>query len=186
MSSMNLPRHSWWLLPIIYHLPPPRIVWLCCLANSLSCSCVLQFDCLLASSCRPEQPQLCQPLLVAVCAKPYLTVLPSSDLHDFQLSPLGCEPKTGQFRSSLLSKRTKIYPDVQGLGAMELIFFIASHMVLCFGFVTKTALLTHRWFSYCSQCLLGTKAFPAPHADTQRLGWGWVRGWERAQLGQLT
>ena len=74
----------------------------------------------------------------------------------FISSVLGCEPKMGQFRSRLTGygkEENKNFPDVLGLAVMELIFFIASHMVLCFGFVTKTALLTHRCFSYCSTVL---------------------------------
>lgn len=33
---------------------------------------------------------------------------------------------------------------VLGLAGRELIFFIAARMVLCFGFVSKTVLITHR------------------------------------------
>lgn len=35
------------------------------------------------------------------------------------------------------------------LAGMELIFFLAAHIVLCFVFLTKTQLLTHQGFSYC-------------------------------------
>lgn len=38
---------------------------------------------------------------------------------------------------------------VLGLAGMELILFIAAHKVLCFRFVTKTALITHRCPSCC-------------------------------------
>jgi len=42
---------------------------------------------------------------------------------------------------------------------MELVFFIAAQMVLCFGFVSKTALLTHWWFSSCWAVLAQHKDF---------------------------
>lgn len=32
---------------------------------------------------------------------------------------------------------------------MELTFFIAAHMVLCLGFLTKRVLITHQYFGYC-------------------------------------
>jgi len=35
------------------------------------------------------------------------------------------------------------------LAGIELIFFMVAHMVLCFGFVTKTVFITHQCFSYC-------------------------------------
>lgn len=38
---------------------------------------------------------------------------------------------------------------VLSLTAMELTFFIATSMVLHFGYVTKTALITHQCFDYC-------------------------------------
>ena len=36
-----------------------------------------------------------------------------------------------------------------GLLGMELILFVAACMMLCFRFVTKTGLITHKSFSYC-------------------------------------
>ena len=35
------------------------------------------------------------------------------------------------------------------LAGMELIFFTAAHTVVCFGFMTKTVLMTHLRFSHC-------------------------------------
>lgn len=104
-------------------------------------------------------------------------------------SLLDREPKRGQIRADSLGtvrKKTKVYFDVLSLAMMELIFFIGSHMVLWFGFVTKTALLTHQCFSCCLECLHGAKAFSAPRTDAQQVGWGWARAWEESWLGQLT
>jgi len=39
--------------------------------------------------------------------------------------------------------------DLLVLAGIELIFFIAAGMVLCFGFVIKTVLVTRQCFSYC-------------------------------------
>jgi len=37
---------------------------------------------------------------------------------------------------------------VPGLVGREFIFFTAAHMVLCFGFMTKKALVTHQCIGY--------------------------------------
>ena len=42
---------------------------------------------------------------------------------------------------------------------MELAFFIAAHMVLWFGFVTKTVLVTYQSFSYCGTVLAQHQGF---------------------------
>jgi len=42
-----------------------------------------------------------------------------------------------------------VWVSVLGLAGMELILFITAGMVLCFGFVTRTMLITHRCFSFC-------------------------------------
>jgi len=41
---------------------------------------------------------------------------------------------------------------VPGLAGMELIFCIAACMVLCFGFVIKTVLITHQFWLLLTQC----------------------------------
>lgn len=71
---------------------------------------------------------------------------------------------------------------VQGLSVMELVFFIATCMMVCFVFVARTALITH-WSLGCSWALLAQHwhflFFPL-HAYSVRKP-GWVRIWERAQ-----
>jgi len=59
--------------------------------------------------------------------------------------------------------------DVLGLPGMELIFFIAAYMVLCFKFVTKTVLITYQNFSYLL-CLHKFKAFSVSHSVPQQVG----------------
>lgn len=49
---------------------------------------------------------------------------------------------------------------VLALAVRELIFFKVAHMVLSFGFVTKTVLITHGCFSCCSTVLTQCQASP--------------------------
>jgi len=44
-------------------------------------------------------------------------------------------------------KNIKLF--VLGLARMGLSFFAAARIMLCSGFVTKTALITHQCFAYC-------------------------------------
>lgn len=65
---------------------------------------------------------------------------------------------------------------------MALIFLVVSYAVPCFGFVTKTVLLT----CCAQQCLHTTKAFSAPHSDTQwRAGCGQGAGGGTAGAADL-
>lgn len=61
---------------------------------------------------------------------------------------------------------------------MELGFFVEASVVLFFGFITKTTLITNQCFSYCWTKL-------TQHV-TQGEGWVWARGWERTHLGHLS
>ena len=75
-----------------------------------------------------------------------------------------------------------------GLVVIQSIIFIVASMGLCFGFVTKTALITQGCFSYCwavlSQC---QSLFCCSHHPASEKMWSWrIRDWEGAQLGQLT
>jgi len=57
-----------------------------------------------------------------------------------------------------------------GFGRIELIFFIGDCMVLCFGFVMRTALMTQGCFSYCWTALAqhqGLSCFSACLASEQ-------------------
>lgn len=56
-----------------------------------------------------------------------------------------------------------VFITVLVLAGRELIFLFASHMVLCFGFVTKTVLITHNVLATAEQCLHRVKAFSASH-----------------------
>lgn len=60
-----------------------------------------------------------------------------------------------------------------------LIFFIAAHMVLYFGFVTKTVVITHQCFVYCWPVLAqhqGSLSFSL--CPPQWEGWGCGREWK--------
>jgi len=48
---------------------------------------------------------------------------------------------------------------VPDLAGMELTFFIAAHIVLRFGFVAKTVLITHQCFSFCRVALEQSQGF---------------------------
>ena len=48
---------------------------------------------------------------------------------------------------------------VPGLAGIELIFFIAAHLWLCFGSMTKTVLITQGCFSYCWAVLTQHQVF---------------------------
>lgn len=49
------------------------------------------------------------------------------------------------------------------LTGIELIFSIVAIMVLCFGFVLETALITQGCFSYCSACTAPFLFLAIPH-----------------------
>lgn len=70
---------------------------------------------------------------------------------------------------------------------MELIFFIAAHMVLCLRFVTKTVLITHQCFGSCWTVLAQCQGFLCLLLWPPRaLAVGWAGSWDVTQLGQLT
>lgn len=61
-------------------------------------------------------------------------------------------PKTftvGDNRNITSSHCPWFLPFVLSLARMELIFFIAAHMVFCIAFGAKTVLITYRCFGYC-------------------------------------
>jgi len=55
-----------------------------------------------------------------------------------------------------------IFVDALGLARMELTFFIAALLVLCFGFVAKAVLMTH--------CVYSVRAF-SPHIPPTKQAW---------------
>lgn len=59
----------------------------------------------------------------------------------------------------LCKEQSWMYPDVLGLAWVELVCFIAAHMVLSFGFVTKTMLLNTSVLA-------------------RQVSLGWVKSWE--------
>ena len=63
---------------------------------------------------------------------------------------------------------------ILGLAGMELIFFIAAGMMLCFVFVSKTALITHECCGCCwvvlAQCQGFLFSHPAPTASGPGVG----------------
>lgn len=67
---------------------------------------------------------------------------------------------------------------VPGLAGIELMFFSAAGMALCFSFVTKTVLITYWCSSYC-----WTASRPCLFliVSPQWIDWGWARGWEGTQ-----
>lgn len=51
------------------------------------------------------------------------------------------------------------WSSVLSLAGMEFAFFTAACRVLCFGFVSRTVLITHHWFSYCRAVLAQPQGF---------------------------
>lgn len=71
---------------------------------------------------------------------------------------------------------------VLGLSGLEFVFFIASHMVLCFGFVTKTVDNTGIFLVSAEQCLHSVKASSLPPAlKVSKLGIGKLLGGDIAR-----
>jgi len=58
------------------------------------------------------------------------------------------------------------------LTGAELIFFIVAGIVMCFGYVMKTVLITHQCLAIAEQCLHSIKAFLVSHTapPVSRLG----------------
>lgn len=71
---------------------------------------------------------------------------------------------------------------------MESAFLIASHMLLCFGFVSKTVLVGNI-LAFTAPCLHSTEVFSFSHSVSfpprQQAGWEWERRWEGSQPEQL-
>ena len=59
-------------------------------------------------------------------------------------------------------------------------------MVLCFEFLSRTALIARRCFSYGWTVLAQQQGHLCFSLPPQRVGGGWARGWEGTQTGQLT
>lgn len=67
---------------------------------------------------------------------------------------------------------------------LELIFFIAACVVLCFGSVTKTVYITHEWFwELMSRACTASRSLFFSHSAPQQVGCGWVRSREMTQPG---
>ena len=64
-----------------------------------------------------------------------------------ELVIFGCKHSTFEISVIVANTHTKCTHWI--LAGTELIFFIAAPVVLCFGFVTKTVLITQLWFSHC-------------------------------------
>jgi len=75
----------------------------------------------------------------------------------------------------------KDFDVVLSLAGVELLFFIAAHMMLCFRLVTNIEI----WLLLSSAC---TASRPPlfPTLPPQEVGSGWAKGWEGTQPGQLT
>ena len=58
-------------------------------------------------------------------------------------------------------------------------------MLLCFGSMTKTVLITQTCFSYCWAVLTQHQGHQFLALPQQWLGWGCTRSWEGTQVGQL-
>lgn len=75
------------------------------------------------------------------------------------------------------------------LAGIKVNFFIVACMVLRFGFVVKTALITHQCFTLFT-CFTLTYTVPRPCLLLallhQQVGWACRRSLEGMQLGQLT
>lgn len=69
---------------------------------------------------------------------------------------------------------------------IELIFFIAASMGLCFGFVLKTVDNSGMFSLSLSRAYTESRSFLLLTPPHQRGGWGCTRSWEGTQLGQLT
>ena len=123
-----------------------------CLAASqaVACLCPGQFECAFATRStgqRPHVPLHCPGLTMALLQR-----APGTFLQ--------CRHPKG-----VCKKRCLTVP-VLGLAGMELIFFIAAHMVLCFRFLTKTVLIAHV-LAFAEQCLHSIKVFSVSHSAPQ-------------------
>lgn len=91
-----------------------------------------------------------------------------------------------KYRHMQLKKRS-LTSFLLRLPGMELTFFVAACVVLCFAFVAKATLVTHQCFGCCWTTLTQHQGFLSQLTQTQRsIGWGCVRGWKGTQLGQLS
>ena len=63
-------------------------------------------------------------------------------------------------------------------------FFIVTHMVLCFEFVTKTVLIAHQCLAVAEQCLPGAKAFS--HSAGWECSWDGWKGWRDTPSRQMS
>lgn len=77
---------------------------------------------------------------------------------------------------------------ILGLAGMELVFFIAAPVVLCFGFVTKEMLIKYQCFSYCwIQLVTASKSclfFTLPPGNRAGLGVGRMLGEDAARTAE--
>lgn len=75
------------------------------------------------------------------------------------------------------------------LAKIELFFFTVAGMELCFGFLTKTVLITEGCFTIAKQCntavLTQSMAFCLSPHPTSKAGWRCTRNWEGTQSEQL-
>lgn len=68
---------------------------------------------------------------------------------------------------------------------MEVTLFTAAQMVLRFGFVSRTELLTHPCFGSCCSACTASRFHLSPLHPLQQVGQGWARCREGTQLGHL-
>jgi len=59
-------------------------------------------------------------------------------------------------------------------------------MMLCFGFETKTALLTHHFQLLLNSACTALRLSLFLMLPPQPVNWGWAGDWEGTQSGQLT
>lgn len=69
---------------------------------------------------------------------------------------------------------------------MELVFFTAACMMLCFGCVPEAVLITDPCCNYCWALLTRCQGLLFRMLPAQQAGWGCVWGWGRTQLRELT
>lgn len=77
-----------------------------------------------------------------------------------------------------------IFVGALDLARLEETFFLATVLMLCFGFLAKAMLITQSVFAPAEQSLYRIRAFSPPHS--QQAGLKYTRPWKGMQLGQLT
>jgi len=77
-----------------------------------------------------------------------------------------------------MKRRAKENAFALDLAGMKLTSFTATHTVLHFAFLAKTALVTHQCFIYCRTVLAQCQGFLSNTPSLlRRVGYEWARGW---------